>query len=404
MVHLASVAYQVFGVDYSPYVGSQSPNSGTPPSDDQIMQQLELFATYAKGIRTYSCTGQEHVPQIAKQLGLKVYMGVWIGTDATTNQSEINTCVAIARSVGVDAIIVGSEALLNGYVSPQQLIAYIGQVRAAVPGIPISTADTNTVLENNPDVVAVCDFVFANYYPFWEGIDVSTAMGTLNAEDAFLRATYAPKEVIVSETGWKSFGAVVGSATPSPENAASYFLDFESWAQAEKRKTFYFEAHDEPWKGTDDGWGIWDENLAMKPDMMAVFNGQTVADNWSCNAVPGGSGAPLIQFTSVPPLGSTTWLQGQEWHAPATTVYVVVYIHVGSLGWWVKPYAANPITLLNCDGSWTANIVTGGEDASADSIAAFLIPITYNPPILEGASNLPPELYSNSIANVTVNR
>ncbi len=403
-VSLASAAYQVFGIDYSPYVGSQTPNTGAPPSDDQITQQLELLATFTKEIRTYSCTGQEHVPQIAKQLGLKVYMGVWIGTDAAANQNEINSCVAIAKSVGVDAIIVGSEALLNGYASPQQLIAYIGQVRAAVPGVPISTADTNTVLENNPDVVAVCDFVFVNYYPFWEGTDISTAMGTLNAEDALLRSTYAPKDVIVSETGWKSFGATVGSAVPSVENAASYFLDFESWAQAGKRETFYFEAHDEPWKGTEDGWGIWDQNLSMKAGMMAVFNGQTVADNWTCNAVPGGSGPPLLQFTSVPALGSSAWLQGQEWHEPPGDYHLVAYIHVGSLGWWVKPYAANPITLLNCDGTWSVNIVTGGEDASADTITAFLIPATYNPPILEGAGGLPQELYTNSVANVTANR
>jgi exo-beta-1,3-glucanase (GH17 family) len=399
-----SVSYRLYGLDYGPYLGSQSATSGPAVTDAEIKQQLELIAPYAQRIRTYQCTGLEDVPSIAASLGLGVYLGVWIGPDDATNQSEIADCIAIAKAVGVQAIVVGSEALLNNYVSPAQLVAYIDQVRAAVPGVPITTADNFITLMNNPAVVSACDFVFVNYYPFWEGVALSSAMSDLNAEDALLRATYAPKEVIVSETGWQSFGSDVGNAVPSAQNAPNYFLDFESWVQANSRKAFYFEAHDEPWKGSDDGWGIWDGTLTMKPGVMAVFNGQTVSNNWGCSAVPGGSGSPQLLFTSVPPLGSSALLKGQEWHEPPASYYVVVYIHVGSLGWWVKPYAANPYALINCDGTWSANIVTGGSDASADTITAFLIPSTYSPPILEGASSLPQALYTNSVANVTASR
>ena len=102
-------------------------------------------------------------------------------------KSEIAACVAIAKSVTVQAIVVGSEALLNNYVSPAQLVAYIDQVRAAVPGIPVTTADTFVTLMNNPDVVAACDFIFVNYYPFWEGVAPSSALSDLNSEDALLR-------------------------------------------------------------------------------------------------------------------------------------------------------------------------------------------------------------------------
>lgn len=399
-----SVSYRLFGVDYGPYLGSQSAGSGSAVTDAEIEQQLKLIAPYTQRIRTYQCTGLEDVPSIAAGLGLGVYLGVWIGPDDAANQSEISDCVAIAKAVGVQAIVVGSEALLNNYVSPDQLIAYINQVRAAVPGTPVTTADNFITLMNNPEVVSVCDFVFVNYYPFWEGVEVSSAMSDLNSEDALLRSTYAPKEVIVSETGWQSFGSDVGDAVPSAQNAPYYFLDFESWVQANTRKAFYFEAHDEPWKGSDDGWGIWDANLTMKPGMLAVFDGQTIANNWGCSGVPDGNSSPQLLFTSVPPIGSSALLQGQEWHEPPASYYVVVYIHVGSLGWWVKPYAANPLTLINCDGTWSANIVTGGSDASADTITAFLIPSTYSPPILEGASSLPQELYTNSAANVTASR
>lgn len=403
-VGAASVNYRLYGLDYGPYLGTQSATTGPPVTDAEIEQQLELIAPFTQRIRTYQCTGLEDISSIAAGLGLGVYLGVWIGPNDATNQSEIADCVAIARGTGVQAIVVGSEALLNNYVSPAQLVAYINQVRAAVPGVPITTADNFITLMNNPDVVSACDFVFVNYYPFWEGVALSSAMSDLNSEDALLSATFAPKDVIVSETGWQSFGSDVGNAVPSSQNAPYYFLDFQSWVQANNRKAFYFEAHDEPWKGGDDGWGIWDDTLTMKPGMMEVFNGDTVANNWGCSSVPGGSGSPQLLFTMVPPLGSSSLLEGQEWHESPANYYVVVYIHVGSLGWWVKPYAANPYTLINCDGSWSANIVTGGSDASADTITVFLIPSSYSPPILEGASSLPQTLYTNSVANVTASR
>jgi exo-beta-1,3-glucanase (GH17 family) len=405
IVTIPQVTHQVFGIDVSPYVGAQNPNDGTVIDDDQLIQQIGAITPYTTAIRSFGCTsGLEDVARIAKKFGLKVFVGIWIGTDPTANNTELQNCISVAQTVQVDAAIIGSEALLRNDVTPAQLIAYITQFRSAVPGVPVTTADQYLPLENNPAVVAVCDFVFANYYPFWEGADISTAIASLNAEDALLRATYAPKKVIVSETGWQSFGNAVGNAVPSPENAALYFLNFESWAQAGQRETFYFEDHDEPWKGTDDGWGIWDQNLVMKSGMIDVFNGVTMADNWTCKAVPGGSGTPLLQFTTVPPIGSSNPLKGQEWHAIPSNYYVVVYIHVGSYGWWVKPYADSPFTTIACDGSWTTNVDTGGSDSSADQIVGFLIPTTYTPPTLLGAASLPPELYSNSVANATATR
>jgi len=399
-----SVAYRPYGIDYGPYVGSQNPNYGAVVGEDQLIQQIGAIAPYTQGIRTFGCTnGLQDVAKIVKRFGLKVFVGMWISSDPTASMNEITSCIAAAQATPVDAALVGSEALLRNDVTAAQLTAYINEFRAAVPNVPVSTGEIYSVLENNPAVVAACDFIFVNYYPFWEGTDITTAVASLHAEDALLRATYAPKEVIVSETGWQSFGTPVSNAVPSPQNAAYYFLNFESWAQAGQRKTFYFEDHDEPWKNTDDGWGIWDQNLVMKPGMMDVFNGVTIPDNWTCNAIPGGSGTPALVFTSVPPLGSSALLQGQEWHVVPANYYVVVYIHVGG-GWWVKPYAASPLTIINCDGTWSTDIVTGGNDAQADQITAFLIPTSYSPPVLLGAGALPAELYTNSVANTSASR
>ena len=130
-----SVSYRLFGVDYGPYLGSQSAGSGSAVTDAEIEQQLKLIAPDTEDLN-YQCTGLEDVPSIELAgLGLGVYLGVCYLPPMTppTSSSESSDCVAIAKAVGVQAIVVGSEALLNNYVSPDQLIAYINQVRAAVP-------------------------------------------------------------------------------------------------------------------------------------------------------------------------------------------------------------------------------------------------------------------------------
>jgi hypothetical protein len=43
-------------------------------------------------------------------------------------------------------------------------------------------------------------------------------------------------------------------------------------------------------------------------------------------------------------------------------------------------------------------------DAQADEIAAFLVPLAYNPPLASGDSSLPADLSANAVAQLTVSR
>jgi hypothetical protein len=81
---------------------------------------------------------------------------------------------------------------------------------------------------------------------------------------------------------------------------------------------------------------------------------------------------------------------------------VAVYIYVS--GWWNKPTWASPLTPIRPDGTWTADITTGGLDAQATQIAAFLVPNGYTPPLMAGGQVLPAELYSNAVAYLIVER
>lgn len=124
----------------------------------------------------------------------------------------------------------------------------------------------------------------------------------------------------------------------------------------------------------------------------------------SCGSLVDGEGTPSIVFTSVPAIGSTDELQGQVEHVIPAAYFVAVYIHVPGLGWWVKPEFAEPDTSINCNGSFSAAIVTGGDDANADEIAAFVLPSGFEAPLLGGSASLPQTLYTGAVAKVSVTR
>jgi len=103
---------------------------------------------------------------------------------------------------------------------------------------------------------------------------------------------------------------------------------------------------------------------------------------------------PSVQYTSVPDWGKSNSLAGRVHNTTLSDHGIAVYIYIEEAGgWWTKPTSANPVTLLQPDSSFTANIVTGGLDQFATQIIAFLIPLSFSPPVLLGG-NLPGSLLS----------
>ncbi|MFC1594957.1 PQQ-binding-like beta-propeller repeat protein [Patescibacteria group bacterium] len=66
--------------------------------------------------------------------------------------------------------------------------------------------------------------------------------------------------------------------------------------------------------------------------------------------------------------------------------------------WWTKPYFSRPTVLIRSDGTFTADITTGGCDRYSTKIMVFLLPIDYTPPLLAGAYEIPDEIYENAVA------
>ncbi len=303
---MAAVAYQAYGIDFSPYIAAgEDPRNGPGQvTESELRQRLTAVGPYTRWIRTFGCTGDlQPAGRIIHELGKKAAIEAWIGPNATANQAEIDAVVAQAIQGHADLVIVGSEVLLRNDVPSATLVGYINQVKsrlaAAKVSVPVTTADVYSQLLAHPDVVQAVDAVMAHYYPFWEEQSVETAIAILHRQHQQLKAAVGSKEILVGETGWPSAGETLGAAVPSAENAAYYFENFVSWARSTNVPYFYFEAINEPWKTAEGtlgtNWGIFDAALNLKPGMERVFRGETYPDNWT--AVPG---PPIYDFAAMP--------------------------------------------------------------------------------------------------------
>ena len=257
------------GLCSSPYIEGQEP--GDQLSEEQIRRRLNIIAPYTKWIRSFSCTeGNELIPKIAHEYGIKTLVGAWLGDDPEVNEKEVASLIKLAEEGYVDIAAVGNEVMYRGDLTEEELLAFIYKTKNAMPkDIPVGYVDAYYEFSERPAITAACDIILANCYPFWEGCDQDYSL--LYMKDMYNRALRAGngKKVIISETGWPSQGTNLEGAFPSEENAIKYFINTQKWSEEEGIDIFYFSSFDESWKVGDEGdvgayWGIWDKNEKLK--------------------------------------------------------------------------------------------------------------------------------------------
>ena len=256
------------GLCFSPYEEGQKP--GDFISESQIRRKLELIKPYTKWIRTFSCTdGNEQIPILAKEHGLKTLVGAWLGDDPIINEDEINGLINLTNQGYVDIAAVGNEVMYREDLSEDELIDYINRVKSAIPNTPVGYVDAYYEFTDRPKITDVCDVILANCYPFWEGCSLEYSL--VYMKQMYFQAMSAAngKKVIITETGWPSQGANLEGAFPSYENALKYFINAQNWSNDQNIEMFYFSSFDESWKVGSEGdvgafWGLWDKDEKLK--------------------------------------------------------------------------------------------------------------------------------------------
>jgi exo-beta-1,3-glucanase (GH17 family) len=250
---------------------------------------------------------------------VKVQLGIWIAGSKSkadaANQLQITQGIALATQYPsiVVGVSVGNETLdswSSVLTDPADLAAYIGQVRGAVTQ-PVTTDDLyppfelGSGYENVVTVLQAVDYLSVHVYAeidasynSWDYEQQSVPAGPARAQAlmaaaltytksniATIRRTLASVNldipVTIGEAGWKSR---VTDTTKAAEvvyahevNQQIFFDSLEDWTYGAGRDTdtpstsFYFEAFDEPWKTTDDGWGLFDTNRNAKYVLWSKF-------------------------------------------------------------------------------------------------------------------------------------
>ena len=259
----------VHGLCFSLYEEGQKP--GDMVSVGQIQKRINILKDYTDWIRSFSCTeGNELIPKVAKQSGLKTLVGAWLGSDEEKNEEEINNLIKLAEEGMVDIAAVGNEVLYRDDLSEEQLLNYIERVKAALPDdIPVGYVDAYYEFVQRPKITDACDVILCNCYPYWEGTHFKNSFQHMRQMYYQVVDAAQGKPVIIAETGWPSKGESLGNAEPSQRNAVKYFLNTQLWANDENIDVFYFSSFDEAWKVGAEGevgayWGIWDKDGKLK--------------------------------------------------------------------------------------------------------------------------------------------
>lgn len=291
-------------LSYAPYQAWQSPLSKSYPTGAQVAADLKLIARHANGIRTYSSIeGNYDIGALAKQAGLKVWLGIWLNSNPTDNAREIAAGIAEANAHPntITRVIVGNEVLLRRDLSVNALTADIDYVRARVKQ-PVAYADVPSFWKKFPQVASHVDIVMIHFLPYWENnpLNVDAAIASLKTTIGEFKSLYPNKTISIGETGWPSRGRWRKDAAPSRVNEAVYLRRFVTLADQEHVDYNLIEAFDQPWKYADEGvaganWGIWNAHRIQK---FPLNGGIVEHPDWPWYAILG-SVVSILLFASI---------------------------------------------------------------------------------------------------------
>lgn len=275
-VHLpdvASASHKLQCASYTPFDKDQSPfDQPFALRPERMDADLALLATRFECIRTYSMTGLEALPELARKHGLKLMIGAWVNSNPVDTEKEVDLLIASANANPdvVSAVIVGNEALLRKEVTGAQLARLILKVKAGVKQ-PVTYADVWEFWLKHPEIAPAVDFLTIHLLPYWEDdpSNIDAALNHVAEVRQVFGNRFAPKDVLIGETGWPSEGRQRETALPSRVNEAKFIRGFVALAEHNGWHYNLIEAFDQPWKRASEGavggyWGLFDADRQDK--------------------------------------------------------------------------------------------------------------------------------------------
>lgn len=256
-----------YGITYTPYQSS----NGDCKSASAVRSDIQTLKN--KGfsvVRVYStdCDTLSSVGAACKEFGMELILGVFVKeTGCTYSTADIKTQVdAIAEWAEWDIvklIVVGNEAIMNGYCSPTELQELITVVKSKCSGYtgPYTISETLNIWQRSDVSSAICgvvDVTGANIHPYFNSaVEPSGAGEFVSGQLDLLKEVCSGNDVINLECGWPTRGTCNGVACPgTSQQAAAISSIRESCGD----KTVFFSYEDDMWKqpgdcGCEQSWG-----------------------------------------------------------------------------------------------------------------------------------------------------
>lgn len=300
---------------------------------EKVRADLRKLSTLTRAVRLYSSTeGNELVPPIAAEFGMKVTVGAWIDKDSNRNNREIEAAINLARrNSNVIGVVVGNETVYRGEQVPMEnlgprpetglepaeverilreeservqnadaqpedkkaealkwalaennvhrLIKLIQRIKKSV-NVPVTTGEIWNIWRDHPQLANSVDFIAAHVLPYWENFTDKQAVDQAVAMFQLLRDQFPGKRIMIAEFGWPSAGYNLSNAVPGAFEQASVLRNFVTRAEAIGMDYNIVEAIDQPWKFFEGGvgpyWGVL--NAAREPKF--AWTGPVVNENY----------------------------------------------------------------------------------------------------------------------------
>jgi exo-beta-1,3-glucanase (GH17 family) len=271
---------------YSGYRAGQSPKLNRFPTQEQILQDMKILERNWKLIRLYGSDqhSQDVLEVIRREkIGLKVMLGIWLDGNAGKegeNAAQMAAGIRLANAYPdiVQAVSVGNEILVSWSdhkLTEVRAMDYVQQVKKAV-SCPVTVAD-DFLYWQQPEakLAGVVDFIVMHTYPLWGHEDIDTAMPSTIRHYESVRKAHPGKFIVMGEAGWATYTNSEHNAPRAGDEHKQkrYHEELTAWAKANDVTVFWFEAFDEPWKGsgTECHWGLFSEGRKAKLAMQALY-------------------------------------------------------------------------------------------------------------------------------------
>lgn len=285
---------------YSGFREGQQPG-GPYPSYEEVKQDLLLLQPHWKYLRLYDCDA--HAKTVldviaGEQLDFKLMMGAYIEAEMNNfgcpwgggvyteeqlernyrkNDEKIQRLIDWANRYPeiIFSLSVGNEACVDWtdhYVPVQRVADFAKKVKEKTRQ-PVTFCENYVPWLNKLKPLAeVVDFISIHTYPVWEYKHIHEAISYTRENYNAVATMYPGKAIVITEAGWatNSNGRGIQPEAVNEENQKVYYEDLMRWSEKNQVLSFFFEAFDEPWKGSahplepEKHWGLFYENRQPK--------------------------------------------------------------------------------------------------------------------------------------------